>query len=484
MRNGSMFLVRRMAMGARVMIGRRVAIVCLVAIMTAPFGLVQPPTALGQPSCHLNGVLGVSNIRISGQLCANASLHANGDLDGARRVRCGGLAGTSYTIFPPPFYTEPDSFPGSTCYEVLARRIAGAPILELRDRHGLTLESWPDGTSPHPDIVWKLTPGNLLEIECRSGWPFDAATGIFPPTAGDSAVIVNFAAATPFVYGVTNLTIGAGGPPIRATLINTRFVGATPNDRLSQFYWIGGTTILKGRVQMEPVAGLGLAVKHLISSGPVAIGSGNYPIGIYSTGTFDFSSSNWIITGSVISLGDIEFRGHGTLFSLAHLGRRVPQFLRGWPYFCYTPFPVNPEGAADVSVMTVAPEAPVVMAAPEVPEITVTPAPPAMPMVLVNSGDPVRIVLSTTTTEKTGARQVTSLKAEDFVTVSIVDITGRRVADLIGRRSNRRGGEAEGSIEFEWDGRTAHGTLASPGHYFARSGNSPGVAVRRLMVVR
>lgn len=173
---------------------------------------------------------------------------------------------------------------------------------------------------------------------------------------------------------------------------------------------------------------------------PVQIGSENYPIGIYSTGGLKLSSSNWTVTGSLIALGNVDLGGSGTIGALAHLEQRVPPFLRGWPYFCYTQFPNGPS-------------------------LATTPTP-------------------TATVEAGAGRQLAESIGASQVSVSILDITGRRVAELTGRRSSVHGDQPPAPIEFAWDGRTDSGALVPPGLYFARADGSPGVSARRLLVIR
>jgi hypothetical protein len=218
---------------------------------------------------------------------------------------------------------------------------------------------------------------------------------------------------------------------------------------------------------MEPVAGLGLAVKNLVSSGPVSVGSEQIPIGVYSTGGIELSSSNWTVTGSLIALGNVEFGGNGTILALSHLERRVPPFLRGWPYFCYTPFPTDPGRATTVT-----------------PAATRLGVESVTSTLFVSSGDPVRITLPAARMEAAAMRGVAGFSGEGLVGVSIVDITGRQVAELGGHRSSDHEDPSAAIIEFSWNGRTASGTLASNGLYFARSAESQGGVARRILVVR
>ncbi len=95
-------------------ISQRRRLTGIVIAAAAALGLVHLPMAAGQQTCGLNTLLGIQDVRISGHLCTNAGLHANGDFDGAERIRCGGVGDVGYTILPPPLYTEPDSFPGCT----------------------------------------------------------------------------------------------------------------------------------------------------------------------------------------------------------------------------------------------------------------------------------------------------------------------------------------------------------------------------------
>ena len=444
-------------------IGRRVSFAVRLTLATATIGFVHPPITTAQETCHFTSVLGLEGLEISGHLCANAGLHANEGVSGAARIRCGGQADDGYAIIPPALYTEPDSFPGSTYYFVTVDRAAGIATLKLRDRDGIVLGEWPEGSLPHPDFAWKLSSANTLEVECRSGWPLDHATGPFPLADGDSAVVINFAGNASSGARQTDLLIGAGGPPIRATLINTSFDGLTTLDRFQRYFWRGGMTRLKGRVLMEPMAGLGLAVKTLSSSGPVVIGSGKYPMGIYTTGTLDLSSSNWIVVGSVIAMDDVTFGGNGTIFSLAHLGRRVPPFLGGWPNFCHTPFPTDPGPGMAVDAVR-----------------------PVAPTIVLTAGRPTRIVLPATATEGPGGLPLRRSGGEHSMTaltILILDVAGRRVAEVTGRPVDNPGDATTKSLEFEWDGLASSGNRATPGLYFARSSESSGFVTRRLLLV-
>jgi hypothetical protein len=256
------------------------------------------------------------NADIRGNLCLDGDAHINGDGHDPH-LTCGGTYTDQFAITPAPIYTDPAHFPNATYYYVRGNRVGSITYARIYDATGRNIS---------PDLGDSLTGGIVtysaatktftynFDTAARISAYFDEATGIFSRTTGTSAVVVNFGEPPvlnpPGNEGVAAIVFDGPSASIRATVIDTRFIGASEADRLDPLMWMGGLTTVK-QVTWEPAYGIAMVVYDFQKQGGslVQIGTAAWPALLYVTHTVPALNSNFVLVGSLICLGDFHSSG-------------------------------------------------------------------------------------------------------------------------------------------------------------------------------
>lgn len=288
-------------------------------------------------------ILALGNIRTQGNVTLVGHAHANGDMVGNNFRPESGTFDGEYVLTPPPAFTEPDSFPGATYYYVTARELPSKELY-VKDRNGVTLATYPFGTSPHPEISWNIgnVPGKpqLLTFDYRLNGPgphaLDDSLGVFIRQGADKAVVINFGQGTPTKHVATNLIVQATSnvvATIKPTIINARFTGTTNLDRLNKGFWVGGDIDLKTATTFAPRLCVSLIIKRLDkTTAQATIGTASRPCLTYIMGDVDWSAGQFTMYGTLIALGDMLFGGGTNLYyDSGFISCLPPSFRDNWP---------------------------------------------------------------------------------------------------------------------------------------------------------
>jgi hypothetical protein len=132
---------------------------------------------------------------------------------------------------------------------------------------------------------------------------------------GHQAVVVNFGEAPlldpPGALGVSNIEFdGNSNSTINTTIINTRFIGVTEDQRFETEFWMGGLVTVK-QIAFEPFYGFALIPHDFQKQGGshVQMGTEDWPALLYGTGDVDRLNSNYEHIGGFICLGDWDSEG-------------------------------------------------------------------------------------------------------------------------------------------------------------------------------
>jgi hypothetical protein len=115
---------------------------------------------------------------------------------------------------------------------------------------------------------------------------------------------------------------------IRATIINTRFVGVTDGDRLDASAWEGGAVSVK-QIAFEPTLGVAVIAHDYGQPGSsqVTMGTDGRPALVYVTRDVTRLNANYVQAGSVICLGDWDSRGGPELIYDTDYMTRLPEYF-------------------------------------------------------------------------------------------------------------------------------------------------------------
>ncbi|MCK4412104.1 MAG: hypothetical protein KAY32_01035 [Candidatus Eisenbacteria sp.] len=296
-----------------------------------------PPSALGLT------LLIMGDATVGGNLCLAGAVHVNGSADFGPQdahLKCGGTYTTGDTINPPPIYTEVDSFPNATYYKVRGTKIGSTYQARIYNGNDV------DITTALGDSLVDVTtynPGQkIFTFEFKGAADinkyFDDATGIFGRNAGDIAVVINFGEEPvinpPGSDGITKLIIDANpNQVINATVINTRFTGATLADRYDYRCWKGGVTLVK-QIIWEPYYGVALVVHDFQKQGGslVRMGTPTWPALVYVTQDAVWVNANFELCGSMICLGNWNSTGGPDMIYNGAFMANLPDYLMDtWP---------------------------------------------------------------------------------------------------------------------------------------------------------
>ena len=290
-------------------------------------------------------LLVMGDAEVAGNLCLNGDAHVNGDAGGNNgqgdpHFTCGCGYTECFVITPPPIYTDADHFPDATYYTVKGDLVGGVPAARIFDRAGNEIT----GANNMQDVL-SYNPGSQTFIYDFTGPAtiekyFNDSTGVFRRLPNDVAAVVNFGetawANPPGDQGVSHLVFdGGGSSTIHATIINTRFVGATEEDRIDWSYWRGaGEGFEVKQIRFEPYYGIAFIAYDLLKSGSaqVTVGTPAYPALAYITRDVSRINANFDLTGSLICLRDFYSEG-GPEFNYdeGFLDDLPPYLEESWP---------------------------------------------------------------------------------------------------------------------------------------------------------
>ena len=270
-----------------------------------------PPTAEDLP------LLIGGNADIKGNLCLEGEAHINGD-GYDPHITCDGTYTDQFVITPPPIYTDPAHFPNATYYYVRGNKVGSNYYARVYDATGHNI-SFTLGDSLTGGLVsynaGSKTFTYSFDTAARISNYFDETTGVFHRNAGTSAVVVNFGEppimTPPGNAGVAAVVLdGSAGASLHATVINTRFTGATEAERLDPLKWAGGLLTVK-QLTWEPEHGIAAIAYDFQKQGGslVHIGSEAWPALLYITHQVPALNSNFELIGSLICLGDFHSSG-------------------------------------------------------------------------------------------------------------------------------------------------------------------------------
>jgi hypothetical protein len=322
---GETDVVRLVATGTVRTATRKVAAFCAL-----------PPSAYGLT------MLVMGSMVAGGNICLQGSAQINGNADfgpGDAHLQCGGEYTSGFTVTPPTLYTEPTHFPNATYYYVLGNKIHGTYQARIYDAAGN------DITTLRGDSLTAITSYRAsdqtfvysFKNNARIQTYFDDASGVFRRAPCDTAVVVNFGEPPlidpPGVLGVAEIEIdGSNSSRIHATVINTRFVGVTVEDRVDYNCWTGGQTIVK-QIIMEPYYGIALVTASFMKQGGshVNIGTAAWPALVYVTRHVTDVTANFELVGSIICLGNWNNTGTPDLIYDPNFVGNLPDYLQsGW----------------------------------------------------------------------------------------------------------------------------------------------------------
>jgi hypothetical protein len=295
-----------------------------------------PPSGFGL------GILIRGDADVNGNFCLLGEAHVVGNPDfgpGNVHLSCGTYT-SGFDITPPPVYTEPEYYPGSTYYYVVGNRIGPKYQARIFNAAGLDITT-ALGDSLHQDDTHHITSYHAgrqafiysFDDPAALTHYFDGTTGIFSMAPGDSAVVVNFGQPPmvnpPGVNGTAELEFdGDAASMIHATILNARFTGATLEQRVDPAYWTGGVTTLK-QITFEPYLGIAIlsASFQKVGGSHTQVGTTEWPALVYVTNDVEDMNSNYSMVGAITCLGDWNSTGGPNIEFDAGFLEHLPGYL-------------------------------------------------------------------------------------------------------------------------------------------------------------
>ncbi len=296
------------------------------------------------PAAFWYGLFVYGDASTIGHLCLDGTVYVGGNANFGPsdvHLRCGGEVNTGFDISPPRIYTEPGFYPDATYYDVRAVEDAGGCYAKVFDRYGT------DITSALGDSLQGLVSYNngtkvfsyVFDTDAILQQYFNDATGVFQRNAGDAAVVVNLGGIPwsdpPGSDGVCDLEIdGSPSSTIHPTILNSRFIGSSEDQRTDRNYWMGGITTLK-QITIEPYHGLAL-LTHILMQQALGgtltfVGTSQYPALVYVTEEVDKIGANFFCEGEIICLGDwVSQGGPEIVFNPGFIEFLPDYFIGGW----------------------------------------------------------------------------------------------------------------------------------------------------------
>ncbi len=292
-----------------------------------------PPTAMELP------ILVMGDGNIGGNLCLNGDGHFNGD-PGSAHITCGGDYTSGFDIKPPPIYTDPAHFPNATYYYVKGLDPTHAKIF---DASGNDIT----GTNTMNDVTTYNNASKTFVFSFDSPTKianyFDdsSPTAVFKRNPGDIAVVVNFGEVPLYAGAMYSSLVfdGNANSDIHATIINTRFIGTTEEERVDYRFWAGDSTknvpeIQLKQITFEPYTGIAMIGYNLNKQGATQcyVGTTSTPALTYICHNVDSINANFDLVGSLICLNDFNSTGGPNLTYDDGFIANLPDYLReDWP---------------------------------------------------------------------------------------------------------------------------------------------------------
>lgn len=294
------------------------------------------------------------NFTATGNLTVNGPIHVNGTADfgsGDSHLN-GGPYDQGYVIDPPAVFTGPDAFPNSTYYRVIATMTQpGNKVNAYIDKWIRATAQWVtvDSTDLKPYVSWPTAnpnpyPNGWFDFNFRktgNNYPFQdlfpTATGTFQldTAAGDQSVVIDFGWPAPGTQTVANVKFNDSNNAhtLEPTIINTRFVGITDQDRVAPCspYWQGGIVSFGSKVTFAPRNCVALIANTMgpdQGQQPNAqgkLGTVTDPALTYVTGTVEGLKGGLEIHGVLISLCDINTQGGPDIYHDPSILDCIPQ---------------------------------------------------------------------------------------------------------------------------------------------------------------
>ncbi len=295
-----------------------------------------PPTGFDMPFL----VMGMAEV--GGALQVDGPAHVNEDATGGSGHGEPHIVGDDgytegFDLQPPIIYTDPDHFPGATYYYVKGIKVGSVYQARILDRNMNDIT----GTVDMSPLLSYNSGSNTytfrFDSDARIAEYFHPTTGVFRMAAGDNSIVVNFGEVPLGPNGALYQELdfdGTGGVSIPATVINSRFMGTTIEQRLETENW-AGTRVLIKQVTFEPLNGIGLICHDLERSGSTQafLGTPAHPALTYVTRNVVMINSNLNVYGALICLGNFHSTGSPDIvYEPGFLGL-VPDYL----YDAWTP---------------------------------------------------------------------------------------------------------------------------------------------------
>jgi len=260
----------------------------------------------------------MGHLQVSGSLCLEGPGYAGSADLGPDDVhlKCGGPLSGGFQLKPPVTYTEPSHFPDATYYYVV---LAPTPTVDGRAFARIFDRNANDITSAVGDslvgIVETGKKGVVYDFRGPGAMEraFDPASGVFrlDGGAGQTSVVVNFGEViAPYPAHIGDVLLGGFDRPLTATIVNTRFTGASDEQRLQWRYWSGGRTELGNNLVLAPANRVGvIAHDLLLGASPVTAGTDAAPALLYVTHDGEFRGRT-AAAGQIDVLHDLLVRGN------------------------------------------------------------------------------------------------------------------------------------------------------------------------------
>lgn len=293
-------------------------------------------------------LLVMGDAEIGGNLCLNGDAHVNGDATGGGgsgdpHFVCGGAYTEGFDIEPPPIYTDPGHFPNGTYYYVRGTQVGGYAHATVYNGLGVDITA---ATGDLADVTTYNNAQRTYTFSFDNGIKiakyFDEVTGAFRPLGGDVAAVVNFGEMPldPPLALAHSLIFDGPSANIHATILNSRFLGATDTQRIDYRYWDGWDDASDSRrieikqVTFEPYLGIAMITENLEKTGTAAavLGTAAWPALVYVTKDIVTINSSFNLLGSLIVLNDFHSTGGPTITYDEGFMDNIPDYLReSWP---------------------------------------------------------------------------------------------------------------------------------------------------------
>ncbi len=275
-----------------------------------------PNAAIGELMIVMN------DLDSGGNICLDGKIHVNGDADFGKNdvhLKCGSYT-EGFEILPPKIYTDPGHYPECTYYYVVGSTIptaGGKHQARIYDRYFNDIstalgDSLVDVNPTYDSAAKRFT---FVFKDADTDHYFTGANPVFKvdTAAGDRAVVVNFGeflVGSPPTTADVEIRTPIPDPSITATIINTRFVGGSDDQRLDTKFWTGGWMTFSGNPRFEPEAGVAMIV-HNFSQGhaKLTVGTEENPALLYVTHDVDAPTGgsggvngDFSLTGALIVL--------------------------------------------------------------------------------------------------------------------------------------------------------------------------------------